>query len=513
MKTNKIKTGITFLAILLSCCGFAFRASAQNRMSDVRVIVKDVFQDGDSIRAILDIEALGVSVSPREQLYLFPVIRSAGNERKMPPVVINVGIQQAVIDREEKLSGTVSPAYASFVARGRGLFHEKVQYSAAVKAEDWMRDAKVAMVQERGNCRGNLHRLSMEVIADGIRFMDKPVRPAAYDIPVAIPVPPREEIKMRTESGEAQIIYTVGNAEIKPSLGNNWNELDKIRRSIEDVRSVQGVKINSIIISSYASPEGTWQSNLTLSERRAASLTAWIRMNYDLRGISLTSRGYGEDWERLGELVAKDYVMSEYEKSAALGIINGHAAYDARETQLKSLSGGQTYRYMLSSLYPQLRRSAYRIEFTVPEYTIESIREVFKTHPNMLSLYEFYLLANEYEPGSQQFRDVITKASQMYPDEKINRLSMAVFSYMSGDIEAALGYLKGLEDDPDAWLYFSALHARNGELEKAELYARKAYVSGKNEAEHHLTLIERFKKEESEYREKQTEWEKYGINE
>ena len=258
MKINgKIRFKMVALAGLMLLFAAPVGLVAQQKVSDVRVVVRDVRQERDSIRVVLDIEAIGVSVPARGQMYLFPVIRSGMNERKLLPVVISGRIQQAVVNRTERLSGHVEPVYASFSARGQKLFHERISYSATVPLESWMKDANVAMAQERRNCRGEFHHLSMEVIADRIRFAEKPTR-VIYELPVELPVPPREEIKIRTESGEAQIIYTVGNAEIKPMLANNQNELDKIRQSIEKVRKVQGVKINSITISSYASPEGTW---------------------------------------------------------------------------------------------------------------------------------------------------------------------------------------------------------------------------------------------------------------
>ena len=48
---------------------------AQQKVSDVRVVVRDVRQERDSIRALLEIEVIGVSVAPREQMYLYPVLR------------------------------------------------------------------------------------------------------------------------------------------------------------------------------------------------------------------------------------------------------------------------------------------------------------------------------------------------------------------------------------------------------------------------------------------------------
>jgi hypothetical protein len=511
MRMNeKIKSRMVALAGVMLLLVVPGVLTAQQKVSDVRVIVRDIRQERDSVRAILEIEATGISVAPREQMYLFPVIRDGMNERKMPPVVINGRIQQAVADRTERLSGYVEPVYASFVTKGRKPFHKKIAYSATIPLEDWMRDANVAIGQERRNCRCEFHHLSMEMIAEGIRFIEKPER-GIYDLPVTIPVPPREEIKYRSESGEALIIYTVGNAEIKPALGDNRAELDKIRRSLENVKTLQGVKINSMTISSYASPEGGWRYNFDLSERRAASLLGWLRRNHDLPGMALSARGFGEDWTGFEALLREDTGMADAEKESIFRMMEETDDPDKRERQLKQLNDGRTYRYVLAHLFPELRRSAYRIDFTVPEYSLETIKDVFRSRPSVLSLYEFYLLANEYEPGSRQFMDVIATAARMFPDEKVSRISMAVFSYLSNDVTAALEYLDGLEDDPDAWIYFSSFHALNGELDKAEEYAKRAGQAGNPEAVKHLRLIERYKVDENIFQEKMKEWEMYGI--
>lgn len=485
--------------------------SAQQRVSNIRVVVHDVRVEKENVRAVLDIEISGMSVSAREQIYLFPVIRSGTMERAMLPVIINGKIQQEVIERNERLSGKLEPAYASFSARNRGFFNERITYDSTIPFEDWMKDAQVGIAEERRNCRCEFHRVSMEIIANGIRSMEKPQRGETYLLPVKIPQPPREEIKRRSETGEAQIIYTVNNAEIKPALGNNQMELDKIRGTIENIRSAQGVKINSIEISSYASPEGGWQNNQSLSERRAASLTAWIRRYYNLGSVELTSRGYGEDWLRLVEYIKEDPVMSSFDKEDVIRLIQSMDYVSERKNALMRYKGGTIYQYLLSNVYPKLRRSAYRIKYTVPEYTLESIRKVYKSHPEMLSLYEFYLLANEYDPESQQFKDIITKATRIYPNDKFSRIFMALSSYQSADTKMALEYLKGLENEPEAWLYFSAFHAMEYDLENAEKYALMARKSGNPEAAEYLRLINIYKEKEKNYQQELKEWEKYGI--
>ena len=101
----------------------------------------------------------------------------------------------------------------------------------------------------------------------------------------------------------------------------------------------------------------------------------------------------------------------------------------------------------------------------------------------------------------------------VYPDEKVNRISMAMFSYLSGKLSEALEYLRGLEDEPDAWLYFSSFHARLNELDKAEYYARRAADAGNPAAGEHLRRIEAYRADEAAYQERLKEWEKYGIDE
>ena len=485
-------------------------AAAQQKLSDVRVVVREARQERDSIRAVLDIEIDGASVAATESMYLFPVIRYGANESRMLPLVITGRRQQAVVNRTEKLSGQSEAVYARYTAGRNKPLRENITYSAAVPVEEWMRDANVVMEQQRRDCRGAFHRFSVEVIAEGIRLIEKPAR-ADYLLPIKMPVPPREQIKTRSAYGEAQIIYRVGNADINPDMGNNGAELGKIRRSIEEIRGVEGVTIDTVSIASYASPEGTWQSNLALSQRRAASLVGWIRRNYDLHGVTLASNGLGEDWNGLAELVKDDLTMTMSEKQYVLQTISDTDINDGRESLLMRYNQGRTYRYMLANLFPRLRRSAYKIDFTVPEYSVKTIKEIYKTHPDMLSLYEFYLLANQYEPGSPEYQEVVEKITTVFPGEKFSRISLAMISFFHNNMPSALSALAGMENDPEAWLYFSAVHARMGDLEKAESYARMAASKGDPDAAEHLSAIERYKEDDRLYREQMEEWQKYGI--
>ena len=62
---------------------------------------------------------------------------------------------------------------------------------------------------------------------------------------------------------------------------------------------------------------------------------------------------------------------------------------------------------MLQTYYPALRHTDYRIEYNIRTYSdVNEIRRIMKEQPQKLSLNEFYLLAQDCQPGSEEFNDV-----------------------------------------------------------------------------------------------------------
>lgn len=483
---------------------------AVKKGSDVKVKVVDVTQHKDSINAELEIAITGRTVAKREQLRLYPAIKYGENETLFTPVAVNGKIKDKLLRRKQVLAGYNDETYAS-IRSGCKPVNETIKYKGSIPAEEWMKDACVGLVHEKSNCRGEYDRVYFEVIAPNICRPQKPTLEAVYSPVIPFIKPPREEIKSRAAAGEANIVYTVGNAEIKPALGDNYNELTKIQHSIDKVKTLPGAQIKVISISSYASPEGKWESNRQLSERRAASLTEWVRRNNNIYGIDFSARGYGEDWERLGEMVEKDAYLTRTDKEYVMALVNGSEHYDARESRLKRYNEGQTYRYLLNAVFPTLRRSAYRIEYTLPEYTLERSREIYRTHPQSLSLQELYALAGEHEPGSEQFVEILDNAARLFPGEKTARLNMAAANLSSGNTTKAREILNGLENEPDALIYFGILAAKEGDLDSAEAYFRKAERNGVNAAQQ-LRYLGEYRTEYETYRAELKKWQStYGL--
>ncbi len=184
-------------------------------------------------------------------------------------------------------------------------------------------------------------------------------------------------VSRKVEANTACYIeFPQGKATIEPALGNNPEEIRRIKGNIRDLVLNETFDLDSICVEAYASPEGALKSNEVLSAKRASAASehfaryaAYLRDSLDrdagvrlalgdadasavrAPSISFRSRSGGENWKMLDALVAEDDVMSAEEKDSYFKSARVKDP-DLREA---SLSRSKSYRYMRERLYPRLR--------------------------------------------------------------------------------------------------------------------------------------------------------------
>lgn len=227
----------------------------------------------------------------------------------------------------------------------------------------------------------------------------------------------------------------MGKSQILPDFRNNAAELAKINQTIRAVTSDKNITPKGIFLKGYASPEGSYASNQRLADNRVKALRDYIRTqnNFGLDFFTLASEP--EDWKGFGEKAEAD--MDIPARDGVLAIINSNDEPDRKEAKLRTLQGGAAYRYVLNTVFPSLRRSEYRIDYTVREFTVEEGREIIKTRPQQLSLSEMFAVANSYETGSKEYNDVFEVAVRMYSSDPVANLNAANISIGKGDYAAA----------------------------------------------------------------------------
>ncbi|MDR0799075.1 MAG: DUF3868 domain-containing protein, partial [Dysgonamonadaceae bacterium] len=401
----------------------------------------------DQLEIAFDLVLKGVEISADNQLVVSPVLRnSAGQDFRLPEIIVNGSRRHNLYKRSLHLNAnTQDNVYRVSKAEAKTVY-ETIPYSVHIEPDVALGNASLYLIADLCGCGGSEKDHYEKLVAEQFLQFD------CFDyIPsVNFVTPAKEKVKAREKIGEAFLVFEQAKWNILPNLFNNRAELAKIDESMQYVKEEPTAEITGITIKAYASPEGSYEDNMTLSKNRAKSLLDYIRQHYGLPSqIKVFSEGYGEDWDGLLKQVKADTKLEA--KEQALQIIQSVGIFDGREKQLMDLNGGRPYNYMLKNLFPLLRRSEYHIEYTVPEFELAKAQGLLRSKPEMLSLDEMYRIANTYEKGSEPFNRVFQTAREVYPNDRIANLNAAAAAILDGKRALAKEILEKYKSDPEAW--------------------------------------------------------------
>ena len=128
----------------------------------------------------------------------------------------------------------------------------------------------------------------------------------------------------------------------------------------------------TLFVEGNASPDGTVDANVRLTENRVKNVLAYIRRQATFPDTLIRIRAEGIDWDGLAERVAGDRSVPGRDK--ALEILHRTPVWvfdaqgrivDSRKKQLMDLEGGSTYRYLSEHYFPGLRNTVLRLSYTV----------------------------------------------------------------------------------------------------------------------------------------------------
>lgn len=166
-------------------------------------------------------------------------------------------------------------------------------------------------------------------------------------------------------AGERQhaimVYFGQGGSTVSDVYGNNRQALTDIMTSIRILEKSVDSEITAVTIAGFTSPEGNYEANQQLAQRRAGAVKAYILDRSGVRPEQIKVYPGGIDWQGLRILVEASDMPS---REAVLNIIDNTPIWDARRQvgrhgELMRLNGGNTYRYMAREFFPKLRNAAY----------------------------------------------------------------------------------------------------------------------------------------------------------
>ena len=280
------------------------------------------------------------------------------------------------------------------------------------------------------------------------------------------------------ENTACYIEFASGSFEVDEKMGNNPEEIGRIKDNLISLMQNEKFDLDSIVVTSSASPEGTVKFNDRLSKQRSEGISNYFSkwMNHyqdslerergfavDEEGniiiqkrtqIPMIGRSNGENWQMLDRLVEKDTVMTEDEKKSYISYAE-IKDIDQRERSLQSLG---CYRHFREKLYPRLRT----VRFDFHLHRKGMVKDTVHTT----------VLDTAYMKGVQAIRDRDYEAALtlLRPYNDYN----TAIAYLCMDYNAsAMQILESLERTAQVNYMLAVLYSRRGDEQKAvECYVR-----------------------------------------
>ena len=157
---------------------------------------------------------------------------------------------------------------------------------------------------------------------------------------------------------------------------NYMGNRDALSRFTHVVDSIGLMKIDSIVVVSQSSPEGSYTHNMRLSQQRAATMRRAIERRHPELKELLRVHPDGESWAQLREHVKNDTVMGQETIDEVIRIIDSNVDIATKKRQMQQLP---VYSYLLETYYPRIRNSVFCIVYYDLRMTVAAFNELIYT--------------------------------------------------------------------------------------------------------------------------------------
>ena len=455
-----------------------FSVSAGHAQNTDVVNIKDYtleLKEDGRLNLDMDIDLSKLHIKTTQVVVLTPAVINGSDTLMLKSVGVYGRNRKIFYMRNED----AKPTDAGDINLSKSETSDLIDYNASVRFTDWMDGCKVELFRTDFGCCGEAAMVDTTELVD--RFPIDPYHPELIYLR-----PEREIVKNREISGSAFIDFPVSRTEINPSYRNNTAELAKIIGTIDSVKRDNDITIKSIFIKGFASPESPYSNNTYLAKGRTEALKEYVESLYHFGEGFIKTDFEPEDWAGL-----EKYVMASSlpYKNEILEAIRSDREPDVKEWVIKS-KWKEDYKYLLDHCYPALRHSDYKIEYEIRSYTTpEEIEAILHTAPQNISLEEFYILAQAYETGSEQFNELFETAVRMYPEDPIANLNAANSAILKNDYRSALRYIEKAGDLPEAIYARGVLEVYMEDNNAAKPYLEESRKLGIEQAETVLNEI------------------------
>ena len=272
----------------------------------------------------------------------------------------------------------------------------------------------------------------------------------------------------------------------------NQSNIRATEKSNQEIKSLKafakkGYKTHSITIISYASPEGTVNTNDNVSDNRMKSTVNYTKrllQSLQVDGAKnkalYTENSVGEDWKGFEYLITSSKIK---DRKKINKIISSIPDVEIREQQIRDLS--EIYDAIADNVLPQLRKATIILRSYEPKKTDENIAALSTTEPEQLDLNELLFSATLTDNKISRTK-IYNKAVELHNDWR-GYNNIACMHLAAGDLDQATIFLNKAEKlqnktEHDILTNKGIIAARRGDLKEAQRLFDQAKTPEINQA-------------------------------
>ena len=270
---------------------------------------------------------------------------------------------------------------------------------------------------------------------------------------------------------EANIKFLINQANLRASELNSVSirDLGKILKEINDNAETRALQ--NIEVSAYASPDGRYELNEKLAEKRQNVSSDYLKG--ELKKIQMKAdvdtKYTAEDWAGFQELISKSNLQ---DKEIILRVLSMYQDPEEREQQISNMS--EVYTDIKEGILPELRRARLIVKYDVIGRSDEQIVAQYKQDASKLSVEELLYGANKLAGSEEEKAQWNQTTLKQYPNDYRALNNLAQQALTKGDVDAAKNYLNQAKNISKSAIEVNtnlALMAlKDGDITAAETY-------------------------------------------
>ena len=163
------------------------------------------------------------------------------------------------------------------------------------------------------------------------------------------------------DTARFRLKYPINSPEIESTFGDNSSRMTSMQGFLQKIRNDKMLQITDVKFRGTASPDGSYEFNVWLSENRLRTFKKLIRSYIDIPDSTIHANTTAIPWDEFRAAVAasdmayRDEILAIIDEEPRLVPFTNNRHIDARLLKLKALHGGKVWELLKSPILRDLR--------------------------------------------------------------------------------------------------------------------------------------------------------------